>query len=341
MRNTTQYGQAGTITFRRSSSSIMMNFMTKEKRGTNLQNIEKDARHIYKPDKGKIFCQVDQSGAEALIVAYLCRSANFRSLFLNSVKPHVFVALHLFSKVWEEELNKYNKDIRININDFLQADIANLQQVEGWKELDKLIKSSDNWPSAKRYYYIAKQVCHSSNYGINPPTFRLNVLEKSRGKIVLSKTQAEDYLLFYHSLFPEIHEWHRDIQQQIEATRTLYNLQGYPRYFSGPINEATLKEAYAFIPQSTVGCITAIAFTNLQSFIEQNNLRWDILADTHDSFLVQCPEGEEVECCKIMKAFMEQELTSPRNEKFRMKSEAAVGYNWAPYKPLKNPEGLQ
>lgn len=643
-RNTTQYNQAGTITFRRSSSSIMMNFITKERRGTNLQNIEKDARHIYKPDEGKIFCQDDQSGAEALIVAYLCKNGNFRSLFLNNIKPHVFVALHLFAAIWDKKINEFSKDIRINIDEFLKSDISGLTSIAGWNDLDRLIKSSDNWPVSERYYYIAKQVCHcvsddtevltpsgwkiissakynndkiacfdtntrnikfetpalwyqykhkglmylleqdelnqlvsedhiipywannkfyackvqhllnqsslrvpnagfyiggdislsdtdvqllvaiqadgyitgknnvrfrlkkerkierlksilnrtqyifeerkadvteiylynvsnlisrfcnnkqwgpwllnltksnlelliselkfwdgtyeeqslykreayfskykqnadwiktichlvgkqgtlnksndvlqplytiginnrqfsrvekiykidydgyiycpsvtthyflirrqgkisitgnSSNYGIKPPTFRLNTLEKSRGKIIISKQESERYLLFYHSLFPEIEEWHRDVVRQLELTRTLYNLFGFPRVFTGVINDSTIKEAYAFVPQSTVGCITAQAYVALQNFIESNKLDWDILADTHDSYLVQCPIGEEIECCNRMRAFMEQDLVSPRGEKFKMKSEASCGYNWAPYKKGKNEQGLK
>lgn len=341
MRNTCIYGLAGTITFRRNSSGYTTNFVTKEGNGTNLQNIEKSARAMYIPDEGKIFVQVDQSGAEAKIVAYLSRDGKFRSLFLNNVKPHVFVALHLFTDIWQKKVNEFNKDVLVDVEALTHTEIPELQKQACWKEVDTLIKSSDNWSDQERYYYIAKQVCHSHNYDIRPAAFQLNTLEKSKGKIVLTKKQAEDYGMFYRSLFPEITEWHREVQKQIEQTRTLYNLFGFPRYFSGIINEAMLKEAYAFVPQSTVGCITAIAYTKLQQFIEEHKLDWDLLADTHDSYLVQCPIKEEVDCARVMKGFMEQELVAPNGTKFRMKSEVASGYNWAPYKKDKNPDGLK
>lgn len=341
MRNTCLYDNAGTITFRRASRGITLNFAEGVVAGCNLQNIEKSMRALYVPDEGKIFVQVDQSGAEALIVSYLCRDGNFRSLFLNKVKPHVFVALHLFSDIWQQKINETAGDIKLNIKELLESPIPELQNHPFWSEVDKLIKSSDNWRAEERYYYVSKQVCHSSNYGIRPTAFQLNTLEKSKGKIVLSKQQAEKYLLFYHSLFPEINEWHREIQKQLEETKMLFNLFGYPRYFSGEIDERSIKEAYAFVPQSTVGCITAKAYTRLQNFIEEHNLSWDLLADTHDSYLCQCPIGEKLECAKIMKAFMEQDLVSPRGEPFKMKSEVAAGFNWAPYKKDKNPEGLQ
>ena len=67
-RNTTIYKLGGTETFRASSSKWFG-------RGTNLQNIEKSMRQLYWADDGKVLVQVDQSGAEALIVSYLCEKA--------------------------------------------------------------------------------------------------------------------------------------------------------------------------------------------------------------------------------------------------------------------------
>ena len=112
MRSSTTYKISGTKTFRLSSCQILpkKHFIDgKWKRkgwGENLQNKEKGMRNMYIPDDGKIFVQVDQSGAEALIVAYLCRNANFRKLFINGIKPHVFVALHIFNNVWKQKLRE-------------------------------------------------------------------------------------------------------------------------------------------------------------------------------------------------------------------------------------------
>jgi len=314
-RNTTQYKIAGTDTFRLASSGLVTG------QGTNLQNIDKDLRAIYHADEGKVLIQVDQSGAEALIVAYLCEAGKFRDLFLHNVKPHVFVALHLFKDIWMKQLPTITTLA-------LSADIATLQHLEGWKELDGLIKSSDNWPAASRYYYIAKMICHASNYGMKGAAFQMNVMEKSKGTIVLTKREADDYLGNYHSLFPEIHKWHWELEQQVRKTRKLYNLQGFPREVCGEINASTIKSLFAFIPQSTVGTITNIALTNLQRYIELTDIDWDILGNCHDSYLCQAPENEVNDCATQMKSFIEQELTNLRGEKFRMKSEVQIGSNW-------------
>lgn len=342
-RNTTLYGIAGTNTFRLNSQQWSLDYVEGYSVGGNLQNIEKSVRKMYKADQGYILNQRDQSGAEALIVAYLCEHGRFRDLFLNGVKPHVFVALHLFAEEWQREIDKQTTgDLKCSIQELVNTPIADLKKNPWWKDVDKLIKSSDNWPAQRRFYYIGKQVCHSSNYGIKAGRFCLNTLEKSRGKIVLQKKDAERFLELYHSLFPEIREWHKIVQRQIRETRYLYNLFGHPRYFGGDITqEQESKDWYAFVPQSTVAMITRIAVPKMQSFIESTHVNWDILQDNHDSFVVQCPVGEELDCQKIMKQFIEPELTSPRGEKFRMKSEGASGYNWAPYDEKKNPEGLK
>ena len=326
-RNTTIYKLGGTETFRASSAALFG-------MGTNLQNIEKSMRALYYADEGKKLVQVDQSGAEALIVAYLCRKGRFRDLFLHGVKPHVFVAMHVFMQKWQMML----KDI--DMMSFVSTPISELKTKDGWKLLDKIIKESDNWQASERYYYIAKMICHASNYGMRGAAFQLNVLEKSRGKIVLTKQQADDYLMRYHSLFPEITEWHSWVADQLRCTKTLYNLFGFPREATGILNEQDYKEWYAFCPQSTVGCITHIACTKLQQYIEDTGRDWDLLGNCHDSFVAQCPIGEERELATVMTDFICMELTSFRGEKFRMRSEAQTGFNWGPYKKDKNEDGL-
>ena len=335
-RNSTQYVISGTKYLRLGSRSIFNLY------GTNLQNIEKDARKMYLCDVGCKLNQRDQSGAEALIVAYLCRHGQFRELFLNNIKPHVFVALHLFREIWKEKIKSENLDIHADIDKLCSTSISNLRANPFFKSVDKLIKSSDNWKPSERYYYIAKMVCHASNYGIRAGAFCINSLEKSRGKIALTKKQAEFFLDMYHSLFPEIREWHREVEQQVLSTKMLFNLFGEPIMFTGSLEkENDFKEAISAVPQSTVGEITNVACMKFQNYVEDTGMNWDLLGNCHDSFLTQSPEDESVECQRVMKEFIEPELTSPRGEKFKMKSEGGSGYNWGPHDEKKNPRGLQ
>lgn len=341
-RNSTNYVISGTDTFRLGSRMLTTKLVRPRRLGqvgANLQNIEKSARVIYIPDDGYEFTQVDQAGAEALIVAYLCRHANFRNLFLNNIKSHCYVALHVFAKVWQKELEHSG----INVKELTELPVGQLTSSPYWKSVDKVIRQSDKWPAERRYYYISKQICHASNYGMKAGMFQLNTLEKSKGRIVISKQEAEYYLETYHCLFPEIHEWHRAVEAQLLETRTLYNLFGHPRFFWYPAKEPpydVMKKAYAFVPQSTVGMITRLAFTDMQTHIEKHNLDWHLMQDNHDSYLVMHPVGTSNEVIPVMQQFINREMTAPDGTKFCMKSEAQTGNNWSPASD-KNEKGLR
>lgn len=315
-----RYNISGTNTMRLSSAKLLNIY------GNNSQNFEKELRRIIVASIGKILVQVDQAGAEALVVAYLCRNGNFRQLFLNGIKSHVFVAMHLFCEQWEELM-------QCRLDNYVNAPIAELKKLPRWKELERWIKESDKWPANKRYYHIAKMVCHASNYGMKAPTFRLNVLEKSEGKINLSLKEAQTYLTTYHSLFPEIQEWHAATVFELRKNRVLRNLFGFPRVFTGPEGDDLYKEAYAFVPQSTVGTITNMCITECQQRCEIDPIfleaAVDMLQNNHDSCLLQCNVGTENRIYPEIQKHMNRELVSPRGEQFRMKSGVSIGYNWS------------
>lgn len=381
-RNSCCYSVPGTESFRLGSRMITVKITSpprEGKRGSNMQNWERSVRKIFLSDgwnyndpdeveklrfylslkpferdvsifteeqrnRIRIFVSVDQAGAEALIVAYLCRHGNFRDLFIYNIKPHVYVALFVFAYVWKKEMENTGSDIKCDIDLLCNLPIREVTSNPFWRDTDKLIRSSDKWPSERRYYYIAKQICHSSNYGITSGMFQLNTLEKSKGKIVISKAQAEHYLSVYHGLFPEIREWHREVERQVKDTHYLFNLFGFPRYCWFPGDHPTqtdLKEMYAFPAQSTVATITNIAYTKLQQHIEDTHKQWDLLANTHDSYMAQVPIGEEKIAVPLMQELINQELTSPIDgTKFNMKSEAKVGFNWGDYDKVNNTLGL-
>lgn len=376
MRNSCLYKNTPK-TFRRSSSKILGEKNRKNVGwGTNLQNIEKGMRAIYEPDgmtptpefqskcsywlqtgdlsvftqeeleKVRVFLQTDQSGAEALIVAYDCENKDYRQLFIHNVKPHVYVALKLFKEIWKTKALEHGLSISTDvIEELCVTPIGLLKHNPAWRDLDLLIKDSDNWSLKERYYYLAKQTCHSANYQIQKNTFRMNLLDKSGGKVVLSSEEADRFLMVYRALFPEIPERNLRVRQQVDETGLIFNMFGFPCHVTETnINEGKYMEYYAWGPQSTVGEITRIAFTNMQSHIESNRLAWDLLADTHDSFLVQCPLYEVTQCRTQMSTCMNQRLKSPIDGvEFSMKSETNIGFNWSPakLKEKKNITGLQ
>lgn len=299
--------------------------------GSNKQNLKKKQRRVCIPDSGNEFVQSDQSGAEALVVAYLAPKGRYRTLFENKIKSHTYVALHLFQYVWEKKIGK-------NLEFLLSEDISKLKNHQEWHDVSELIKDSDDWPASERYYYIAKMVCHASNYGMKGPTFQTNILKKSEGQIVITRKRADFFLNTYHSLFPEIHLWHHQVIEQLDKNRTLYNLFGDRRIFFGHWNENLWKAAYAFVPQSTVGMLTNIAISEIQQEIDEKNPEYDsidILANGHDSILSQCPIGEGRRIAKIQEKHLAKTFFQGKENEFTMRSSSAVGMNWKEMKEIK------
>lgn len=330
---------AGTDSYRLSSRKLLSSKMDTpfNNFGGNRQNLEKDMRIIWEADPGYAFVQVDQAGAEALIVAHLCRSAKYRQLFQNNIKPHTYLALKLFWKEWVKE-GFSEKDIFTA----LATPIAELKVLSFWKALEKMIKSSDNWSANRRYYHMSKKTVHAGSYGMKGNTFRLQLLKESGGTMVLSADQADAFLEAFHKEFPEIREWHSRVYATVKATEELRNLFDYPFKVTDFVDENDFKDLISWVPQSTVACITRQAYIKMQLFIETERRDWHLMADTHDSLMLMVPVAEVKEAATIAKQFIEIELQSPYdNTLFRMKSEAQSGLNWSPYKPEKNPEGLQ
>ena len=340
-RVTTHYKVTGTKTLRLSSSALLRYKGRRETGyGTNLQNWRKDKiRYLCIPDifvpSPLIFIQCDEKGAEALIVAYECEPGNrLRDMFTYGVKPHTYVAIHLFPKHWMELLG-------LNLAPFLVSPIADVPKLEGWRELSKAIAESDNDIPPKRYYYMSKQTVHSSNYDIKGPTFVMNVLDKSDGEVVIPLREGNRFLTVYHELIPEIKQWHLRVREQLKTNRTICNTFGYPRKFYGQIDfsseyDSTFKEAYAQNPQSTVGTITNIAATELQALLDNGHAEkpFAIMQNNHDSLLVQCRQTDVEYVARTVQKSLERELVSSRGEKYTMRSEVSVGNNWKEMKEI-------
>jgi len=364
--NSTDYRLGGTKTFRRASKKILSIW------GGNLQNIKKSMREIYSPNGFnpsltekclfwlstgdtsifteeelltlRVFLQVDQSGAEALIVAYDSAPKDYRQLFIHNVKPHVYVALKLFKDIWARKAQEHGLLLTgDDIQRLNTTPIPNLELDPNWRELDSLIKESDDWSLSERYYYLAKQTVHSGNYEIQAARFRMNILEKSGGKIVISQKEAAEFLMMYRGLFPEIPESNRNIRAQIDKHRIIYNTLGFPYIITQyDITEHQYKEYFAWPRQSTVAEITRRAFSDFQHYIESNNRSIDLLADTHDSYLFQAPLTMVKEARDKGLEFMQQDLISPYDgTPFRMKAECQVGFNWGPCHKGTNELGLR
>ena len=123
----------------------------------------------------------------------------------------------------------------------------------------------------------------------------------------------------------------------------LFNCFGHPFQITDYNIDSRMKDYFAWSAASTVAEITRIAATNFQLYIEEEKKPFDILADTHDSYMTQCPLMFVQECRDMKRKLMNQPLVSPNDgTKFNMKSEQNIGFNWNSKKSEGvNPLGLQ
>ncbi len=321
-RLTTGWKLAGTETFRLASSKLLGFY------GTNLQNPSPSLMACIIPEDGYVFLQGDQSGAEALIVAMEAPYGKFRQLFENNIKPHSYMALQIFT-------DKFRGEAPASRYKFIEPKL-----LATYPELKALLKTIKN---ADREYALGKMVIHAKNYDMKFRTFMINTLERSEGQIVLTAAQSKSFLDTHEATFPEIIELQSMIRGRLAATRTLRNLFGFPRRFEQLWSDNLLRKAYAFIPQSTVGTITNIAFTEIHHYIKKHNLPWIILNNKHDSILLEVPDADEHKQhgAEILRKGLERDLTSTTGVEYKMKSEIAIGHNWAKYHEKTNQHGMK
>lgn len=318
------YKPTGTNSFRLAAGMFLGIY------GTNLQNPDHDSLECFEAPVGYSFIQPDQSGAEALIVAHLTKPGRYRELFSVGIKPHTFVALHIFA---ESKQDTWPMGIGKNASYWKALSPSELAADPDWKALDKAIKSSD------KEYKIGKMVCHAASYKMRERTFQLQALKQSQGTLVLSFQECKVFLGFFASLFPEIIEWQDEVEFTVRSQRKLRNLFDYPREFNRLFNDSYIREAISWIPQSTVGCITHKAIHKF-NLTKPRHIQ-PAVNNKHDSYLPMAPDADVPEIAALSRSCMAIDLVGRDGAQFTMRSEVQVGKNWGKFHPEKNPNGMK
>lgn len=240
----------GTVTGRFSSSKYPI-----LKTGGNVQNIEKGLRRAFIPDTGMSMWRADLQGADAVVVAYLSGSKKY----LDSVLSGKDIYAMMCAQKWGR------KPIRAEKGGAVEDTVDEL------------------FANGRTYRDVMKIVRHARNYYAKPP--------KLAATLGCGIEEAVDFLKADKKLYPEIDEWHIWTSEQLQKYGYLETPWGFRRYFwDRSWDEATLRAALAFSPQSSVAYATAIGLYKVWYDLEPCI---QILNSTHDDILGQ------VECDKI------------------------------------------
>lgn len=178
---------------------------------------------------------------------------------------------------------------------------------------------------------LAKAGVHATNYGASDTT-----LARTLGVTV---HEAGQFIRRWFDVHPAIPEWHQRVWRQLQETRQISTRFGRTYTFTGRIDENTLREALAYVPQSTVADVTNVGMKAAHQYLVPRGGR--AMIQVHDSVVYSVPqEGLEDHIRRVqelMRVPIDYDLPGP----LIIGVGAQVGHNWgelAEWKEL--PEGF-
>ena len=135
----------------------------------------------------------------------------------------------------------------------------------------------------------AKKCVHALNYDMRAPTFA-----QQSG---ISLAEAKRCRALYFATFPKLDIWHREVAYRLTKSRTMCTPFGRKRLFLGQYSETLVKEALAFVPQSTVGDITTRGVRLLHDSLPTGA---SLALTVHDSITVDCAPEQVEEVIGLM-----------------------------------------
>jgi uracil-DNA glycosylase family 4 len=241
-------------------------------------DIGPDTRRMLVLDEGYVFLSVDLSQAEARIVAVLSEDYELLKAF-DTIDIHRRTAGLVFGYTPTLELGK----------ECSSQDVIKMEKDSGER-------------------FVGKKTRHAGNYNMGKDRFHKEVQTDARRfgiKIDFSEYRAGKALDLFHGASPRIRGiFHRDIRMAIDSKRVLVNPFGRFRIFLDRGGEDLYKEAFAFIPQSSVH--DRLTMSGIKIKDRAPDLRF--ILETHDSFTVLARKGEVEETAKMMKEELEKEI---------------------------------
>ena len=166
---------------------------------------------------------------------------------------------------------------------------------------------------------LAKHISHACNYGMGPTT-----LSEISG---LDYADSKEKLNLYHINFPRIRMWQMEVEARLRKIRMLETPMGRKRTFFGRWNNELIRDAYSYIPQSTVADVVLMGMVELDRRLPKN---CRIVLNIHDEIVCQVPDKGEVftkeiedlmvSCMSIPVQINDKVLKIPVNTKY--------GYSW-------------
>ena len=222
------------------------------KTGMNMQNLPHSFLKYLIVDPGYLGFEIDLSQAENRVVAYIAPDQNMIRAFENKIDLHGQTASWIFQEHIDKIIQEDQDDVHCDI---------------GTGEF------------TKRFW--GKKANHGFNYDFGYRAFAL--------LYELSEKDSKRIHEIYHIAYPGVHNYHRWVKDKLSKDRILINCLGRKRLFLDRWGDDLFKEAYSFIPQSTVA--DKMNKDGLLEITENPDIyeRVEMLKQVHDSIKFQIP----------------------------------------------------
>jgi len=173
-----------------------------------------------------------------------------------------------------------------------------------------------------------KMVVHATNYGMGAYKLADELFLKLG--IVVTRDEAMRLLHLRHATFPRIKVWQAAVSEQLRGTRTLKTPLGRKRTFMSWVDkdrENRMREAYAYVPQSTVGDLLNRGLLDVWARLARVDEQAALMLQVHDSLIVQCRPTHVAPVVRLLKECLERPIKI--GERIcKIPVDIKVGPNW-------------
>lgn len=255
-----------------------------------MQNLPPGMKRFLLPDPNYILYNIDLSQAENRVVAYIAPEPTMIEAFESGADIHKLTASLIFNKPVDQ-----------------------ISDEDGSCSIGGGVYSERFW---------GKKANHGLNYDLGYKTFSYYYeIPENEGKYIVD---------MYHKSYPGIRQMHLWIQRMLQTNRTLVNLFGRKRTYLGRWDDELFKEAYSFIPQSTVA--DKINRHGIMHIWDHPGIYGpaEILNQVHDSIVLQIPvtvswQGHAKILLDLVQS-LEQPLTW-KSLQFSIPADVSIGLN--------------
>ena len=305
----TTYNATGTVTGRVSSSQPIHTDA-----GGNIQQQKRGpTRRIFTARDGFVLIKCDGSQAEARDVAALMRDEDWLEKFRDPLyDAHTENAMLIYRGTQEQIVQD-------------RHDTPALRKAHRAEWGCAVPDTAGNLRDSLRQ--LSKPITHGAHYKAGPAAVsKIGDIPYAEAKHGLE--------VYVRSRGAPLRQWWARVEEMLQTTRCITTVWGRVRYFFGRYNDATIRDAVAHEPQSTVGDIINNAMIHLDC--ELRSMGGYPLIQAHDEIVCEVPEAAVDDAVPIIRKWFEVPLAHPGiSQPLVIPADVSVGLNWYDQKKVR------